>query len=321
MPRPVRINFEGAYYHVMNRGRGRQLIFHGNDYYHSFLTCLKEANERFGLEVIAYCMMGNHYHLFVKTPFANLDRCMRHINGLYTQRYNRLNKTDGPLFRGRYKAILVEADAYGLHLSRYIHRNPIDMKRPLVERLEDYPWSSYPCYINKAGSPDWLRSDLVYDLLGAKQRYASYAQYVELGLDEETRSFYSKENQAAILGGADFVNRVKAENEERRLLIDLHQGNFPNIKEIINAVAKAFGVEALEITKSRQGRGSENIPRWVALYLCRELSQATLKTIAGEFSIVHISGISKAVSKLQLMMEENQVIEDSVKVLYQHLTP
>ncbi len=72
--------------------------------------------------------MGNHYHLLIETPRANLDRIMRHINGIYTQRYNRLRRTDGPLFRGRYKAIIVDADDYLLPLSRYIHRNPIEVK-------------------------------------------------------------------------------------------------------------------------------------------------------------------------------------------------
>jgi putative transposase len=84
MPRPIRINFENAYYYVMNRGRGRQTIFHGDDYYQSFLACLEVASRRFKLEVIVYCLMGiHHHHLFVKTPLANLDRCMRHVNGLY----------------------------------------------------------------------------------------------------------------------------------------------------------------------------------------------------------------------------------------------
>jgi putative transposase len=81
--------------------------------------------------------MGNHYHLLVKTPEANLGRAMRHINGLYTQRYNRLKNTDGPPFRGRYKVICVEEDSYQLQLSRYIHRNPVEAK--LVKLLDDYP--------------------------------------------------------------------------------------------------------------------------------------------------------------------------------------
>lgn len=305
----------------MNRGRGRQPIFHGDEYYQNFLACLEEASERFKLEVIAYCLMGNHYHLFVKTPLANLDRCMRHVNGLYTQRYNRLKKTDGPLFRGRYKAILVEADAYGLQLSRYIHRNPVDMKRPLVEILEDYAWSSYPCYINQAKSPSWLHNDLVHDLLAAKQRYKAYARYVERGLDEETERFYGKGNQAAILGGDKFVQLVKSDNEENRQLIDQRQGNYPSINSIIDAVVKEFGIDINEIKKSRRGRGSENMPRWVALYLCRELSQSTLKVIAGEFGITHISGVSRAVDKLKLKLDENTRIKASLKVLYQQLNP
>jgi putative transposase len=246
---------------------------------------------------------------------------MRHVNGLYTQRYNRLKSTDGPLFRGRYKAILVEADAYGLRLSRYINRNPNDIKPPLVDKLEDYPWSSYPCYINQTESPRWLYRDLVYDQLGAKQRYKAHARYVGLGLDEETESFYSKGNQAAILGGVNFVQLVKSEHEEKKQLIDQHQGNYPSINTIIEAVAEKFCMEVKEITKSRRGRGSENIPRWVAIYLCRELSQATLKVIAGEFGIAHISGVSRAVHKLKQILGKNAKIKASFKTLNQQLTP
>ena len=130
MPRPVRIEYEGACYHVMNRGRGRQPIFHTPVYYHAFLETLNDAHERFGVVIHGYCLMGNHYHLLLQTPHGNLGRVMRHINGVYTQRHNRLKPTDGPLFRGRYKAILVEADNYLLQLSRYIHRNPIEGKHP-----------------------------------------------------------------------------------------------------------------------------------------------------------------------------------------------
>jgi REP element-mobilizing transposase RayT len=145
MPRPLRIEYENAYYHVMNRGRGRQRIFHGDDYYSAFLQTLEEAHQRYRIQILCYCLMGNHYHLLLKTPEANLGRAMRHINGLYTQRYNRLRKIDGPLFRGRYKAILVEEDSYQLQLSRYIHRNPIEAG--VVNHLESYAWSSYPYYV------------------------------------------------------------------------------------------------------------------------------------------------------------------------------
>ena len=104
------------------------MIFHGDEYYHAFLETIGEVKQRFQCVIHAYCLMGNHYHLSVETPNANLGRIMRHINGVYTQRDNRLKKTDGPLFRGRYKAILIDHDAYLLQLSRYIHRNPVEMK-------------------------------------------------------------------------------------------------------------------------------------------------------------------------------------------------
>ena len=83
MVRPHRVEYEGAYYHVMNRGQGRQNVYHGERYYEYFLDCLEQAHKRFALDVHAYCLMSNHYHLLVRTPRGNLSRCMRHINGVY----------------------------------------------------------------------------------------------------------------------------------------------------------------------------------------------------------------------------------------------
>ena len=122
MVRPLRVEYEGAYYHVMSRGSGRQNVFYSKQYYVRFLSCLEQAHRRFALECHAYCLMGNHYHLLVRTPRRNLSRAMRHINGVYTQYHNSLKKTDGPLFRGRYKSINIEASSYLLEVSRYIHR-------------------------------------------------------------------------------------------------------------------------------------------------------------------------------------------------------
>ena len=127
----------------MNRGRGRQWIFPDTLYYQGFLQCLDEAHRRFGIEVHAYCLLGNHYHLLLKTPRGNLGRAMRHFDGVYTQRHNRWKRTEGSLFRGRYKAIVIDASRYLLQVSRYIHRNPVELKKPLVRDLSSYHWSSY----------------------------------------------------------------------------------------------------------------------------------------------------------------------------------
>jgi len=153
--------------------------------------------------------MSNHYHLLVKTPRANLSRIMRHIDGLYTQRHNRLRKTDGSLFRGRYKAIVIEASAYLLQVSRYIHRNPIETKKPLVSRLEDYPWSSYASFVNLAPPPAWLNRESIYGELGSHRRYQAYRQYVDQGNEGQISRFYGLSRMPAVLGSDSFRQQMK----------------------------------------------------------------------------------------------------------------
>ncbi len=112
MSRPLRIEYPDAWYHVMNRGRRSEEIFFSDTDREEFLTVLREAGELWNLSISVYCLLPNHYHLLVQTPAGNISRCMRHINGVYTQRFNRRNKKEGQLFRGRYKAVLVDKDHY-----------------------------------------------------------------------------------------------------------------------------------------------------------------------------------------------------------------
>jgi len=141
MSRPLRIEYPDAWYHVMNRGRRSEEIFTDKQDYNTFLQLIRESIEMWNVRVGAYCLMTNHYHLLIQTPEANLSRCMRHLNGVYTQRFNKLHHLDGQLFRGRYKSILVDADSYLLQLANYIHRNPL--RAGLVEKLDEYSWSSH----------------------------------------------------------------------------------------------------------------------------------------------------------------------------------
>ena len=141
MGRPLRIEFPGAHYHVTSRGNEQKDIFKSKADREQFLGYLESAVSRYGAVIHAWCLMTNHHHLLLETPLANLSQIMRHINGAYTNYFNTKRKRVGHLFQGRYKAILIEADAYLLELSRYIHLNPVKAK--IVSRLEDYPWSSY----------------------------------------------------------------------------------------------------------------------------------------------------------------------------------
>ena len=320
MPRPQRIEYPDAYYHVMNRGRGRQSIFHSEAYYQAFLETMKEASSRFGMEVHAYCLMGNHYHLLIKTPLGNLSRCMRHVNGVYTQRYNRLKNTDGPLFRGRFKAVLVESDAYLLQLTRYIHRNPIDMKRPLVAELVTYPWSSYPAYLNKSPAPLWLNRELSYQLLGKKNRYQAYRRFVEQGVDEEILTFYGKGNLKPVLGSDEFIENVLSETELNRQHFNELQELLPAISTIVAAVAQQMKVEEKSIYVSARGRKSANPPRWMALFLSREVGKHPLNEICQAFGMTHISGVAQAIKSLNMAVDDDKKLSKTKNILIHDLT-
>jgi len=157
MSRPLRIQYPNAWYHVMNRGRRGEIVFvEGKDYL-EFINLLKEASDMWRVRIGAYCLMPNHYHLLIQTPDANLSRCMRHINGVYTQRFNRYHNCDGQLFRGRYKSILVDGDSYLLELLRYIHRNPLRMG--VVKELGSYRWSSHKGFLSSSKKWSWLHKD------------------------------------------------------------------------------------------------------------------------------------------------------------------
>ncbi|WP_432823269.1 transposase, partial [Trichloromonas sp.] len=116
MARPLRIQYPGAYYHVTSRGNERKDIFKSRRDREKFLGYLQSATERYGAVIHCYCLMSNHYHLFIETPEGNLSQIMQHVNGSYTTYYNVKRKRAGHLFQGRYAAVLVEADAYALEL-------------------------------------------------------------------------------------------------------------------------------------------------------------------------------------------------------------
>ena len=316
MPRPLRIEYENAYYHVMNRGRSRQKIFYGKDYYDAFLATLAEAHQRFGLQVLCYCLMSNHYHLLVKTPEANLGRAMRHINGVYTQRHNRLRKTDGSLFRGRYKAIVVEEDSYQLQLSRYIHRNPLEAK--LVERLSSYSWSSYPYYVSRKTPPDWLYPQEVFDQLHVSQRvHEKYKSYVESGIDEEILQFYGKGNQMPYLGSESFRAWAYSQRvTDESAVAEKERYQFrEDMDEIIRQVASVFKVTQESIEAGRRGRAIKNVPRWVAMYLCQEKGGHRLIDIAKRFGLKRSGSIPTTIAKLKEELNTDKKLSRKLKAL------
>jgi putative transposase len=211
MGRPLRIQYPGAWYHVTSRGNERKPIFKGNEDRKRFLSYLASANERYGGMIHVYCLMDNHYHLLIETPRSNLSQILHHINGAYTNYYNAKRKRAGHLFQGRYKAIIVEKDAYFQELSRYIHLNPV--RADIAERPSAYPWSSYGYYIGIAQQPEWL---VVETLLGyfnkdIKEAQKDYKKFVEKVLEKEISSPLDEVFGGAFLGSEKFIEWVKEE--------------------------------------------------------------------------------------------------------------
>lgn len=320
MVRPLRIDYEGAYYHVMNRGRGRQMIFHGDQYYERFLSCLEQAHKRFALECHAYCLMGNHYHLLVRTPRANLARSMRHINGVYTQYYNFLKKTDGPLFRGRYKAINIEASSYLLEVSRYIHRNPVETKKPLVENLESYRWSSYPAYRRKVNSPDWLYKESLFDELESGQPTAAYRRFIEQGNDEETASFYAKNQWPAVRGSKGFIEKAHLRSNAGNNVVRRDR-DVISAEEILSATARHLDCDKNDLLIARSGRGADNEGRVMAMKLCQELGSMKLSAMAELFGVGSDSAISRAIGRFSQTLSTDRRLQKIFNRIYQDLTP
>jgi putative transposase len=163
MSRPLRIEFANAIYHVTARGDRREAIYRDDADRRTQLDVLAQAMDRFDAQLLAYCQMGNHFHLVLHTRQANLSRLMRHVNGVYTQRFNRRHGLVGHVLQGRFKAILVDRDAYLLALCRYVERNPI--AAGIVKAAADWPWSSYRAHAGWVATPQWLDSDGLYSFL------------------------------------------------------------------------------------------------------------------------------------------------------------
>ncbi len=181
MPRKPRIEYPGAIYHVMSRGNRQESIFLDDRDCERFIDTLDEACTKTGWLVHAFVLMGNHYHLLLETPEANLVAGMKWLQGTYTQRFNARHKLRGHLLQGRYKALLVDGSGgdYFPSLGSYIHLNPARARLldPDSGKLADYKWSSFPLYLRPSKRPDWLVVDRVLGALGVQDDRRGLAWY------------------------------------------------------------------------------------------------------------------------------------------------
>jgi REP element-mobilizing transposase RayT len=263
MARKPRVEFEGAFYHVIARGNQRRDIFADDDDRVGYLERVEHYRRRYEFIVYAYVLMSNHVHLLVETGRVPLSKIMQGIQFSFTQHYNRRHGTVGHLFQGRYKAILCDRDAYLLELVRYIHLNPARVKHP--QDPWKYRWSSHRCYLG-GGSPVGLEAAFVLGQFGpsATQARRAYMKFMEEGLGVgHVERFYETVDQR-FLGDENFVERAEkmtAKQEPRRPKT--------SFQRLVKAVAAMHGVEAERLVDAGRGR------RWVQarsllVYVARE---------------------------------------------------
>jgi len=203
MTRPLRIEYPGAVYHITSRGNEKKAVFKDDQDCKIFLDTLQHVNQRYNWFCHAYCLMGNHYHLLIETPDGNLSIGMRQLNGVYTQLFNKRYRRVGHLFQGRYKAILIQKENHLLEVCRYVVLNPV--RAGMVERPEDWHWSSYRGTAGRGKSHPSLTTDWILGQLSGKRARAekAYRQFVQGGMGKT--SIWTEVKGQTLLGDDEFV--------------------------------------------------------------------------------------------------------------------
>jgi len=319
MSRPLRIQYPDAWYHVMNRGRRGESVFLDKGDYGIFVELLKEVVDMYKVRVAAYCLIPNHYHVLIQTLGGDLSRCMRHLNGVYTQRFNRAHHCDGQLFRGRYKSILVDGDSYLLELVRYIHRNPL--KAGLAKKLSDYPWSSHKGYLSNANKWNWLYKSFILSLFDRDKTKGinTYKRFVSMESPEEINRIFSRSKFPSMLGNESFIEKVKERffHSKRHDEVPESKGLAPDTEKIKEAICKAYAIDESSLLSSR--RGVLNEPRNVAIFLVRRLRGEKLEEIGRQFGISKYSSVSSVIEKMKRDMSVDRKLRVRVHSIAKRL--
>ena len=314
MARPLRIEYENAFYHVTCRGNDRRNIYSSDADRSAFLELLGRSADIYQTEILVYVLMSNHFHLMVKTPRGNLRDFMRHFNISYTAWFNRRHHRSGHLYQGRYHSFLIDADNYLKEVSRYIHLNPIKIKQERStdaadrgKALRSYAWSSYPGYLSPRVRKPFLRTEAVLGYFGgdtAKGR-RGYARYVEQGLAAALENPLELGKGHGIVGDRDFVDEVRL----RYLSPEVDARELPAMDKIRGRVEPESIVEAV-CTELRVGRedllkrGTRGIGRGLLmelLYRCGGLKQPEIGSMLG----IDYSAVSVARKRFQHQMEKD----------------
>ena len=310
MARQLRIEYPGAFYHITSRGNERKPVFKSKRDRGKFLEYLESASERYGAVIHVYCLMDNHYHLLIETPDGNLSKIMQHINGAYTTYFNVKRQRSGHLFQGRYKSILVQADEYAKELSRYIHLNPL--RAGMVEKPEEYEWSSYKFYALKNEKPEWLFTDFILGYFGEKHSTAQqkYKDFVNSMIGKEYKSPLAEVSFSAILGLSDFVNEIKEEFLSR----EKQDRNLPALKEQTDRP----GIDAIDKAVESIVEKNEKLARQIKLYFCHRYTGLKLAEIGKIFGIGE-SGVTQTSKRFSEKVKKNKKLRKTTESIRKKL--
>jgi len=328
MPRPWRLRFAGAKYHLTQRGNGAQAVFLSAADYERFLEqldhCLK-ANE---VTLYAYCLMPNHYHLLVETPLGNVQRFMQRLNTAYAMYFRYRYNRPGHCWQGRYGAKLVKGDDYILRLTRYIHLNPVKVKAckgkspaEAARRLQDWAWSSYAGYTGlkdpeKRIDYRWL------DLVGQRK---AYRRYIEQMLSEDDSGFLEENAKSGYaIGTEEYRNEVAEELKQKRVEravtgdVKWPEDRMPGIEAIEQAVMKEFGTSREDLHCHGRHAG---VVKSVAVELCCRLGGAPQREVGLYFGYSTDGGVSKQRQRLALNTDKRLAarIEKLTKALSKYI--
>lgn len=318
MARQLRIEYENAYYHVTSRGNARSVIFRDAFDKEIFLDVIREAHLRHGFFVHAFVLMGNHYHLLMETPDANLSMSMRQINGVYTQAFNRRHKTVGHLLQGRFKAIVVDRDSYYLELIRYIHLNPL--RAGVARTLDDFKYSGHRAIIDKSWEKrcePWFARCRLLQEFGPYENEAlrRYREFVSEGKGVESPLQCSIGGYA--LGSRDFAARLWEEFIDGRQMKNVAyiRQLRPNIdvSKAIDHICRKFCVSRNDIFKSRRGKIGPNLARGMVVHLlCRHsgLPYRDIGSAVGGVSATAISTTARAFERILSHDEKLRRVRD-----------
>lgn len=308
MARPLRMAYPDTFYHVLSRGNERRDIFSDDKDYLKFLETLERMVERYQLEVHAYVLMKNHYHLLVRTKAANLSRAIQWLGVTYSVSFNRRHQRSGHLFQGRFKSFFIENDRYFTTMCLYIHGNPL--RAGMVKKLSEYPWSSYRAYADKRYQLSWLTTGLVLGIYGGSRKRFMKAQESFFGKDEDVLGDL---RHGLYFGSEEFseecIERVRREgNREKPQVRSLLRGR--DIRTLARKILQGLGEKDPDAAMKIRKAHCPN--RDVSIYILHQLGVYRNEEI-GEVFGVGYTAIPGAVKRAQGYMDSGRKLEKRVR--------